>query len=168
MCTRTQLFAILLAVPLFGCAAAGEGDTDALVVYGILDTEIFLFDQNLVGQPTGAQDLTVDCPLGGTVHITGTTTSDTQATVDLTYDFSGCANSGSGYDLALTGAVLLSGSFDGTGYKALSSVSDSLAVIGSVDAADVDDTCALAVTDRGSSGEASVVSGQWCDRDVEF
>ena len=168
MYMRTQLFATLVAVPLCGCAGSDGGDTDPSVVYGILDTEIFLFDQNLVGQPTGAQDLTVDCPLGGTVHLTGTTTSDIQATVDLTYDFAGCASSGSGYDLALTGAVFLSGSFDSTGYKALSSISDSLGVIGSVDSGDVDDTCALAVTDRGESGQASVVSGQWCGRDVEF
>ena len=161
---------LTLLLPLWSlaCAPTGAGAGDASVVYGVLDTEVFIFDQALVGQPAGAQDLTVDCPLGGTVHILGSTSSDATAVIDLTLSMAGCSNSGSGYDLTMDGDLAWSGSFRSSGYKALSTTSDELSVSGEVDDGPVDDTCALAVTDRGEDGEVSSVSGEWCGRDVAF
>lgn len=161
------------ALALGACdATTSLSAVDEMVVYGALDTEIFLFDQQLVGMPTGAQDLTAACPLGGTVHIVGSTTSDTQATVDLVYTFADCGGTGSGYDLSFTGDVLFSGSFASTGYKALASTSDLLEVVGVVSAdgesVEVDEACDLAVTDRGEAGQQSAVSGEWCGRSVSF
>lgn len=159
-----------LLVLLFGCATGGDSDQDQWIVYGILDTQNFLYDQQLVGLPVGPQDVTANCPLGGTVHIYGSTTQADQATVDLTFAMTECANTGEGYDLVFTGDTWMSGSFASTGYKALSTTSDSIEVFGTVasDPPEVDTTCDLAVTDRGEDGEASVVSGEWCGRSVYF
>ena len=152
-----------------GCADESLFDQDQQVVYGVLDTQVFLYDQNIVGRPAGAQDVVASCPLGGTARIAGQTSQDVNAVIDLTIVLEGCASSGSGYDLTMDGEIHWSGSFRTSGYKALSTASDSLRVIGDVDAAEgVDEDCALAVTDRGEDGQASVVSGEWCGREIQF
>ena len=153
-----------------GCSDDSESAIDDEVVYGVLDTHVFLYGQNLVGAPAGAQDLMASCPLGGTAHIVGQTSSDSTDTIDLTYSLVGCTNAGSGYRLTLDGDLHVAGSFRSTGYKALATTSASLHVTGTVDAAtdDVDETCALAVTDRGEDGQASEVNGDWCGRTVQF
>lgn len=161
---------------LLTVACAGEADNQASidenVVYGILDAEIYLYGQYIVGTPAGGLDVTGDCPLGGTVRFAGATTADTVATLDLDVTFTDCATTGNGYDLAFTGVVSWDGSFASTGYKALASTSDALTVVGEVQSdagtVEVDETCALGVTDRGSDGEVSVVSGEWCGRGVGF
>ena len=155
-------------VLLAACTDASETSSDATVVYGLLDSLVFLYDQNLIGRPVGGQDSTDDCPLGGTVHITGTTAESESAVIDLVFDMAACANTGSDYDLAFTGAVAWAGSFKPTGYKALSATADPLRAEGEAAGLDVDESCALAVTDRGEDGEVSSVSGEWCGRDVAF
>jgi len=165
--TRSTLAACVL-LPTLACAHDTTDAPDARVVYGVLDTEIFLYDQLLVGQPSGNQDISGDCPLGGTVHVVGTTAQAESASVDLVFSLTDCANVGAGYDLALTGDLSMSGSFSSSGYKALATASDALTVTGTADAIDVDDTCVLAVTDQGSAGEASHVAGEWCGRSVSF
>lgn len=167
------LLLLPLALVAPGCTtAASDEGVDNMVVYAILDTQAFLYGQHLIGLPVGAQDVTGDCPLGGTVHFVGATSGDGGTSVDLVLTYADCANSGTGYDVTLTGDVAFSGSFRSTGYKALATTSDSLTVVGPVqgdtEAVDVDETCALAVTDRGEDGEVSVVSGEWCGRDVYF
>ncbi|MFZ5476606.1 MAG: hypothetical protein ACOZNI_07505 [Myxococcota bacterium] len=165
----------LVALGLLASACAGDtsgGETDEWVVYAVLDTANFVYSQNVVGLPVGPQDVTADCPLGGTVRLFGETSGEGGTSMDLELTFEDCANIGTGYDVALTGAATWSGTFRSTGYKALATTSDSLTVAGTVDGdegeTEVDETCALAVTDRGQDGEVSVVSGEWCGREVYF
>lgn len=147
---------------------------DDMVVYAALDTTNFLFNQNLAGHPTGAQDLTVPCPLGGTVHITGTTSADTQTlidTVDLVYSMQACANVGSGYDLVFSGDIHAQGSFRSTGYKAMTKQSLALTFAGTVDAGatvTVGETCELAINETGEDFGGSSVIGKLCGRTVDF
>ena len=166
---RTAAF--LLVLP--ACAADDhQYEQDQMLIYGVLDTEVFLYGQQLVGLPVGAQDVTAACPLGGSVHIFGTTMDDGVANVALTFSLADCSNAGSGYDLTLTGDLAFEGSFSSDGYKALSTTSAELAAQGTVQAgaesAQLDERCALAVTDRGEAGQVSVVSGEWCGRYVSF
>ena len=153
---------------LVACVEGEESSPDASVVYGVLDTLVFLYDQNLIGRPTGGQDASAECPLGGTVHITGTTAETDSAVIDLVFDMAGCANSGTGYNLAFTGIVGWSGSFRSTGYKALGATADPLEAVGDAGGEAVDASCALAVTDRGEDGATSTVSGEWGGRSVAF
>ena len=107
--------------------------------------------------------------LGGTAHIFGATAGEGGTSLDLTFTYDSCENAGTGYTAALTGDVSWSGSFRSTGYKALGTRSDSLTVVGAFEAGgDVDETCALSVTDRGEDGETSTVTGEWCGRSVSF
>lgn len=163
----TLALALLLA-----CASEPDEDaSDIWVVYGILDTEAALFNLNFAGQPVGRKDVLADCPLGGTAHIVGVTGNDgTIESVVFTITMEGCANSGLDYDLSFDGVLEWQGTFASTGYKMMTSQSDSLTVVGTCGGAvdGIDRTCPLAVTDRGSAGEESYVTGDWCERPVEF
>jgi hypothetical protein len=128
----------------------------------------FAWGQNIAGRSTGTHDITSNCPLGGTVHITGTTMVNNGIDVaDLTFDFTDCANSESVYSLTFTGSVTMQGSFEATtGYAALSFSSTSLETTGNVDYYDqptINETCDLACAQDGT-GDAWRLNGKLCGR----
>lgn len=169
--------ASLLCAALAGCESDDGCDRlceDNYLAYGILDTVGFLWNQNLAGQPTGAQDATADCSLGGTAHITGTTSVDDSSginSVDLLFDLSGCGHSGSGYDLELTGVLHWHGTFSPSGFTAMTTSSDELAFDGAVGASteiDVGDTCEINLSVQGDDSGNTTVDGEICDRSVGY
>ncbi len=162
----------MLTLLVLACTSEpDESASDVWVVYGVLDTESVLFNLNFAGQPVGPKDVLASCPLGGTAHIVGATGNDgTIESADLTITMEDCANSGLDYDLSFNGVLVWQGTFASTGYKMMTTQSDSLEVVGSCGGAidGIDRTCALAVTDRGEAGQESYVTGEWCGRPVEF
>lgn len=169
--------ALLLCAALAGCESDDGCDQlceDNYLAYGILDTVSFLWNQNLAGHPTGAQDLTIDCSLGGTAHISGQTSFDdgTQInSVDLLFDLAGCGHSGGGYDLELTGVLRWAGTFSPSGFTAMTTSSDELAFEGAVGESseiDVGDTCAVSLSVHGGDYETATVDGEICGRDLGY
>jgi hypothetical protein len=146
----------------------GQTCQDFLVSYGVNDTIWFAWGQNLTGKPTGAQDSYANCPLGGTVHITGTTSvSNGIDSADLTFDFSDCANSNTDYSLTFNGAVTMQGSFEATTqFAALTFSSAALTTSGGIkylDNPQIGEACDLGCAQQGT-GDAWQLSGQLCGR----
>ena len=166
------LSSFLLLPFLLTSACTADDGVDDQVVYAVLDTAYFLYSQNIVGLPVGPQDVTADCQFGGTVQMVGETSGKGGTSVDMVFAFTDCATSGSGYDVTTAGDLAWSGTFSPRGYKALAWSSDQLKVVGPVqgdtEAVDVEENCALAITERGEDGGTSVVSGEWCGREVYF
>jgi hypothetical protein len=169
--------ALFLSVSLAGCESDDGFDQlcqDNYLAYGVLATVGFLWNQNLAGQPTGAQDVAVDCSLGGTAHVTGQTSIDDGSqinTVDLFFDLSGCGHSGSGYDLELTGVLHWVGTFSPSGFTAMTTSSDELAFDGAVGGSsdiEVGDTCEVSLSVQGGDNETATVDGEICDRSVGY
>jgi hypothetical protein len=125
-----------------------------------------LYNQNLAGRPVGSQNLSAQCPLGGTAAITGTTGFDSThniTSVNLTYMMTSCHASASGVQLTYTGTVTEVGSFDSMTLQSLNDASDALTTTGTVDGFAVNDTaCAVHVNvDNNSTPE---VTGTLCGR----
>lgn len=109
------------------------------VAWGIMTGVVTIYNQNIVGTPTGAVDTTASGPFGeGTVHITGTTSydpgSDIQV-VHLQYAMLACRVSSTDssadldVDLTLDGVISEDGSWSPT-HTSLSYDSDTLYVDG--------------------------------------
>jgi hypothetical protein len=137
------------------------------VAYAVNDTIWFAWGQNLTGRPTGTQDVWGACPLGGSVHITGSNTNSGVDVVDLTFDFANCHNAASAYDLTFTASVAMHGAFDSnTQIAALTFNTSSLEAAGSLDYWDtpqIAETCDLASRQEGT-GDAWHLTGQLCGR----
>jgi len=169
---------VLLLAVLFGCDPDDDGCDqtcqDNYLAYGVLDTCSFLWNQNLAGHPTGAQDVTAGCSLGGTAHITGQTSFDDYNqinSVDLVFDLAGCGHSDKGYDLEFTGVLHWVGTFSPSGFTAMTTSSDELDFSGTVGGSpevDVDDTCAVSLSVQGDDSETATVDGEICGRDVGY
>lgn len=135
---------------------------DYLVSLGLVDTVTLAYNQSIAGTPVGTEDVTAPCPLGGSVHITGTTNYSPDngiSNVDLTYAFENCKNSDSLYQLTFTGSVRQYGTFKNDGYTALTYTSESLTVAGDLEMFDgpaVSDTGSLSVTVQGDDEDESL------------
>ena len=96
------------------------------VAWGIMTGLVDIYNQNIVGTPTGPVDMVANGPFGGTVHITGTTSYD-QAngieTVHLLYDMSNCRISSSSSSTDLNVDLTLNGVISEDGTWSASSVS---------------------------------------------
>ena len=102
-----------------------------------------IYNQNLAGMPTGAQYITTNGPMGGTVVITGTdsydnthgiTTTDllfSMSEVKYIYTYAGSDDKSWRSEVILTGTATHSGSFSST-YTSLNHQSDNLHIVGSV------------------------------------
>lgn len=139
-----------------------------------LDATIWLtYNENVAGKPSGTIDQTGTCPLGGTVHITGTTSvaSDGTNTVHLVFALTGCVNSGAKYSLTFSGSVSMDGTFNSTGASKFTSVTltgRSTQVSGSIKFRDdppITETCDVAVTQQDSGASSSSLDGQVCGRE---
>jgi hypothetical protein len=140
-----RLLAVLVAVPLFATlnlSCTKDKYDDELfykdVAWGIMTGLVDIYNQNIAGTPTGPVDITAAGPFGGTVHITGTTSFDSNngiETVHLQYDMIGCRVSSTSsasdlnVDLTLNGVISEDGTWSST-YTSLSYRSDALGVNG--------------------------------------
>jgi hypothetical protein len=152
----------------------GQACRDDEVGYALDDTMWLLWNENLAGQPSGNQNATVQCPLGGTARITGTTgvASNGIDTVHLTLDLQACASSDIYYSMVFTGGLTWDGSFGSGRANAITFKSSALTVGGSVlryDMPTLSETCAASFTDtyNASSGnQTGWLVGVFCGRTV--
>src|ERR1017187_1540272 len=75
-------------------STCGQTCQDNEVGYALDATIWLLWNENFAGQPSGAQNKTVNCPLGGTAQISGTTGVGSNGidTVHLTLNLQNCSN----------------------------------------------------------------------------
>jgi hypothetical protein len=90
----------------------------ATAVRAVRETMKLVFNLSLQGNPVGEQDETVACPDGGSAHLTGQASADSErgtTKVGLAYDFQDCryeqlsSHPSSSYALSITGRVQQSG-----------------------------------------------------------
>jgi hypothetical protein len=144
---------------------------DYLVGLGLDSTIWLLYNENVAGTPSGNTDRTGRGPLGGSVHITGTTSvaSDKTTTLHLAFDMMGVANSSSTFSLTFTGTVAMEGTFQ-TGankFTAITWTTPSIAIMGSLkflDNPSIGETCDLSETQQDSSS-TSTLNGRVCGRE---
>lgn len=147
---------------------------DSIAVRAIRETMKLAFNLTLQGKPVGPQDATTPCPLGGSVRITGTASSNAfqgATDVDLTYALDGCAyvfrddDAEDNYSVTLRGTVRQRGTLavQPTATSALVIESDSLAIVGTVHdpPVPIDEECPLRLGQNGN-----VVSGTFCGRET--
>jgi len=155
-------------------STCGQACQDNEVGYGLDKTIWVLWNENFAGQPSGAQNKTVNCPLGGTAQISGTTgvASNGIDTVHLTLVLQDCANLNTGYSLTFSGTVSWDGSFNGSVGNTLTFKSASLVISGDITLYDkpaVDETCAVSLTDsydKNSTTQSAWLEGVICGRTV--
>ncbi|RLB62044.1 MAG: hypothetical protein DRI90_09975 [Deltaproteobacteria bacterium] len=146
---------------------------DNLTSAGVIDLWGFLYNQNFAGQPVGAQNLEVDCALGGSVHITGSNGYDPTTEVvalNLSYDMASCAASDSTYNLTLDGVVSQSGTTEHQGQISIVYGSAAITFDGTVgDEPATEDNCSLALQEQRDSDNSNYrVSGTLCARPVSY
>ena len=157
-------------------STCGQTCQDNEVGYGLDDTIWLLWNENFAGQPSGAQNKTVNCPLGGTAQISGTTgvASNGIDTVHLTLVLQDCANLSTGYSLTFSGTVSWDGSFNGSVGNTLTFKSASLVISGDITLYNkpaVDETCAVSLTDsydKNATSQSSWLDGVICERTVNL
>lgn len=162
--------ALVAAVFLCSCGdgeptGPSQDETDGYIGYGIVTCCIFIWDQNIAGSEPGPIDMTVPGPLGGTVHIFGTTGSEGPIqTCDLTYEMAVCESLDEFYHLSLTGNLAVSGTWS-TEYVAMGYTSDMLTFTGTAGPSDVavDETGPVSIT-RTTNG----LSGMICGREFAY
>ena len=155
-------------------STCGQTCQDNEIGYGLDKTIWVLWNENFAGQPSGAQNKTVNCPLGGTAQISGTTgvASNGIDTVHLTLVLQDCANLNTGYSLTFSGTVSWDGSFNGSVGNTLTFKSASLVISGDITLYDkpaVDETCAVSLTDsydKNSTTQSAWLEGVICGRTV--
>ncbi len=133
-------FLIVLLLGISGCKKEDTVITDAdfykNTSAALVDCYVAIYNQNIAGYPEGAVDKTVSGPLGGDVHITGSTTaSSSTTTTDLLFTLTNVPyvyhNGDWTVTLTLTGDVTYNGSFSGV-YKSINHQSANLSVDGTV------------------------------------
>jgi hypothetical protein len=177
--------ASLLVVVVLTALACGNGKSapspppcdqaceDGSAVAALRETIKLAFNITLQGMEVGPQDATAKCPLGGTVHVFGTATSNAvqgATEVMLTYELDHCAYQSSDSDpklvfsMTTTGTVTESGTIavQPSATTALTITSDSITLSGTVYDPPIPyeaDACAL---DLGQNGND--LSGTLCGR----
>ncbi len=141
--TINQPLLVILVTSLLSISACKKedtviNDTDFYknISAALVENYVAIYNQNVAGYPEGAVDKTVSGPLGGTVHITGSTTaSGSTTTTDLLFTLTQVPyvyQSGDWtVNLTLTGDVTYNGSFYGV-YKSINHQSSNLRMQGAV------------------------------------
>ena len=136
-----------------------------------------IYNQNLAGKTTGNQSVTANCPVGGSVHITGTVGFDSThniTTVNLTYVMTGCKVSvvspmgGVNVALSMDGTMTETGSWDGSTYQSVNYQAMGLTMSGTDQRsgyaqATIAQTCDVGLT-ANQSGSTVTTSGTICSR----
>lgn len=133
-----------------------------------------VYNLTLQGEPVGAHDETVDCPLGGSARVFGVATSNAEqgtTEVDLTYVLDGCVtlekddDPKDNYRLALTGTVVQKGKLavQPSATTALSLKSDAFSFVGTIyePPADYQESCPFVLMQ-----DANRVVGTLCEREA--
>ena len=159
------------SAPAYVPPSCGQGCQDYLVAWALDDTIWFLWNQKVAGHPSGVQDLMGPCPLGGTVHITGTdSVADGITTTAIKLELDACENANQQYDLTFSGTVSMDGSFDSdTSFGAEVFDAPGISVGGALhwlDDPPIEQGCDVTFTQRGT-GKASTLNGRVCDRDFD-
>ena len=138
-----QPLLVILVTSLLSISACKKedtviNDTDFYknISAALVENYVAIYNQNVAGYPEGAVDKTVSGPLGGTVHITGSTTArGSTTTTDLLFTLTQVPyvyQSGDWtVNLTLTGDVTYNGSFYGV-YKSINHQSSNLRMQGAV------------------------------------
>lgn len=111
--------------------------------YSLVSCYVDIYNQNLAGHSTGAQNITANGPMGGTVIITGNTgySSNTDiTTTDLLFSMTSIkyTSNSNGFltQITLTGATTYTGSFSDS-YTSVNHQSNNLHIKGSVTYKDI-------------------------------
>lgn len=169
---------LIAALSLMACgtneqSSNSQGTNDYNAATEIYNTLRAIYNQDVVGKPGGATDISSDCPVSGKVHITGTieTPAATMVSTEaLVYDLQACESADSTFSLTLTGKVSETGTFNSSNL-ALSEKSDSLTASGFVNngaTTQIDDeACPLAIAANMNGPTSAVtVGGLLCSRTV--
>jgi hypothetical protein len=153
-------------------AACSEACADAIAVRALRDAIKLVYNVTLQGKPTGAQDQSTPCPLGGSASVQGQATSNADqgvTSVTLTYVFAQCAFSQTDTDpnqtfvMTLTGTVTESGTIavQPSSTTSLQFQSDAMTFSGTVYSPPIDvaETCAVVLGQSGND-----LSGTLCGR----
>ena len=152
----------------------GQQCQDDTAGYALDDTMWLLWNENIAGQPSGAQNKTVQCPLGGSAAITGTTSvaNNGISTIHLSFALADCQNSNATYMLTFGGALTWDGTFGSGNPNAVTFKSTPLDVSGTIreyDMPAITESCAVALTDtydKSSSTQSGWLNGAICGRAV--
>jgi hypothetical protein len=178
--SRNVLGLMGVVVAVAGCITSNDSNSDGrtqtscdqqcldanvgLAIVGLVSD---LYNQAIAGKPVGNQSATANCPLGGTVTITGTDSVDTThdlTDVDLTYVMTGCEAIENGDTLTFSGSIEEQGSFDSGSTQTVNFTSSGLQYAGTVGSANVSGpaTCAAHVNE--DSNASTKVTGTMCGR----
>jgi hypothetical protein len=151
---------------------------DGVAVRGLRETAKLAYNLTLQGKPVGTHDETAPCPLGGSVHITGSASSNAvqgSTEVDLVYVLSKChyafhdTDPKATYELTFDGTMTQKGTLavQPTATTALVMHSDAMAISGNVydppiPYASSPATPPVCVVDLGQNGNN--LTGNLCDR----
>ena len=152
-----------------------DGDTGWALLSGVVD----VYNQNVAGRNSGAQDVTASCPVGGTVRITGTVALDSASsvtTVNLSYAMTNCKMSSASSTASVRVALTLSGTLVETGswhlpmYKSANYQSAGLVLSGTDDwtgyvEGKMSETCDIALS-HDISGSGNALGGTICGRNI--
>lgn len=188
---------VIAALAIGGCGSSSSSSSsavkaysqslvDADVMWGVNKEMVSLYNNNFAGKPTGAQNKTASCPLGGTVQITGTTTFDNVnliTNVDLYYNMSNCQFTSAGgtltVSLTMNGTMHHSGNFKSSGYKDENYIAETapgtatnVSIVGTSNRtgyleASVNENCTYN-SHSTLNGTSGAVTGQICGRSVSW
>ncbi|MBK7378433.1 MAG: hypothetical protein IPJ03_05420 [Ignavibacteriales bacterium] len=148
-------------------AACDQGCQDENLAYGIVDVFVFIWNQNIAGQPAGGKDLTVAGPQGGSIHITGTTEAADNGinTLHLVFEMTNCKGFKDQYNLTFNGTINIDGTFSST-YIARSYTCAQLSYAGTVGKdvnQEVNGNCPITINET-----MPTVSGSICGRTFSY
>lgn len=153
---------------------------DEAIAEAEMRTTIVLYDNHIAGKLTGAVDVNVSCPNGGTARIAGTVTPPDNAgltSVDLTFHMNACyavfTHSGGGHtSLRTTGIIRKTASFNASTANASYNSLGDLAVSGTLKIVSddrpplepsINESCAFAAT-----ATRTQASGTYCGRSFSW
>lgn len=153
---------------------------DHAIAQALMQTTIVLYDNHVAGKLSGAVDVNVSCPDGGTARIAGTVTPSPNGgltNIDLTFDMSAChavlPRASSGHSaLRTTGVIRKTASFSATTATATYQSSGQLAVSGTLKLVinsrtrlepAIDESCVFTAT-----ATRTQASGTYCGRPFSY
>lgn len=155
---------VVVALALSACASEGtetcdQECMDSYTAFTVVDTVVFLYNQNVAGTPGGSVNLQRTCPAGGNVHITGTASGSTSTTsVDLDYAMQDCRRVGADYDVTFTGTIAEVGTISDSGSTVTFS-GTAVVFDGNNGAGAVAETCDIAIS-RANGAYSGTICGR--------
>lgn len=156
-------------------APCEEKCQDQVALRAVREMTKLAYNLLLQGKPVGEQDVRSPCPLGGSVHIFGTATSNASqgaTEVDLTYEFSTCGHTEldeepeESYRMTLTGTLTQAGTLAAqpSATTALVMQSDAMSLKGTVHDPPLPYEASECVLQLGQNGND--LGGAFCGKEV--